>query len=185
MAKTTAGRTDTLEPRDASSRGWQIACGVLLIIFGFLAVLMPAVAALATALVFGWVLVLSGVFEIAYAVRTRSDSGFGWKLASGLLTFVLGIAILVVPLAGIASLALLVGGFLLVSGATRFMLAWRMRPGRGWAWVLFDSLLSIALAILIVIGWPASSLAIIGLLTGFALISNGFWRLALASRGTT
>ena len=184
MATTTARRTATLQPREARSRGWQIACGVLLIAFGFLAVLMPAVAALATALLLGWMLLLSGAFEIAYAVQTRTEGGFGWKLSSGLLTFLLGIALLVVPLAGVVSLALLVGGFLLVSGATRFMLAWHMRPGRGWGWVMFDSLLSIALAILIGIGWPAGSLAIIGLLTGFTLISSGVWRLVLASRGT-
>ncbi len=67
------------------------------------------------------------------------------------------------PLAGVASLALLVGGFLFVSGVTRFILAWRMSPNGGWGWVMFDALLSIALAVLIGIGWPASSLAIIGL----------------------
>jgi uncharacterized membrane protein HdeD (DUF308 family) len=183
MATANAGSTGTMQPRGAPGRGWQIACGVLLIVFGFLAVLMPAVAALATAIVFSWVLILSGGFEIAYAFQTRAQGGFGWKLASGLLTLVLGAALLVMPLAGVASLALLVGGFLLVSGATRLMLAWRMRPGRGWGWVMFDGLLSIALAILIGIGWPASSLAIIGLLTGFTLISSGVWRLALAPRG--
>ena len=185
MATAEAGSTGTPQSRGAPGRGWQIACGVLLIAFGFLAILMPAVAALATAFVFAWVLLLSGVFEIAYAMQTRAQGGFGWKLASGLLTLVLGIALLVMPLAGVASLALLVGGFLLVSGATRSMLAWRMRPARGWGWVMFDGLLSIALAILIGIGWPASSLAIIGLLTGFTLISSGVWRLALVPRATT
>jgi uncharacterized membrane protein HdeD (DUF308 family) len=59
------------------------------------------------------------------------------------------------------------------------MLAFRLKPQRGWGWVLFDGLLSIALAILIVIGWPQSSLAIIGLLTGFSLISTGVWRIVL------
>jgi uncharacterized membrane protein HdeD (DUF308 family) len=105
---------------------------------------------------------------------------FGWKLASGILTLLLGLAILVVPAAGIASLALLVGAFLLLGGIARTMLAWRMRPRRGWGWVMFDGLLSIVLAILIAIGWPATSLALIGLLTGFSLISTGVWRIMLA-----
>ena len=48
-----------------------------------------------------------------------------------------------------------------------------------WGWVLFDGLLSIGVAILIAIGWPASSLAFIGLLTGFWLISSGIWRIVL------
>jgi len=185
MTTTHAGSASALHPRRNPSRGWQTACGVLLIVFGFLAVLMPAVAALATAIVFAWVLILSGSFEVAYAIQTRADRGCGWKLASGLLTLILGIAVLVMPLAGVASLALLVGGVLLVSGVARLMLAWRMRQSRGWGWVMFDGLLSVALAVLIVVGWPGSSLAIIGLLAGFTLISSGVWRIALARLGTS
>jgi uncharacterized membrane protein HdeD (DUF308 family) len=166
--------------RHEPGRGWQIAFGVILIVAGVIAVLMPAVAALATALVFAWVLVISGVFEIAYAVVTRAREGFVWKLIVGLLTLVLGIALLVVPLAGVATLAMLVASFLFLGGVARFILALRMRPLPRWGWVMFDGLLSIALAILIAIGWPPNSLAVIGLLTGFALISSGVWRIALA-----
>lgn len=115
-----------------SGRGWQIAWGALLIIIGFLAVLMPAVAALATAFVFAWLLILAGACEIANAIQTRRAPGFGWKIVAGLLTLALGIAIAIGPLAGVATLALLVGGFLLVSGVMRTLLAWRLRPERGW-----------------------------------------------------
>ena len=180
MATASSSNTSMLNPIAAPGRGWQIFWGVLLIIAGFLAVLMPAIAALATALVFAWVLVFAGGCEIVYAVQTRARHGFGWRLASGILTLLLGLAILVVPVAGIASLALLVGAFLLLGGITRTMLAWRMRPQRGWGWVLIDGLLSIVLATLIAFGWPATSLAIIGLLTGFTLISTGVWRVVLS-----
>jgi uncharacterized membrane protein HdeD (DUF308 family) len=165
-----------------TGRGWRIALGVLLVICGILALLMPAVAAIATALYFAWLLVFGGVFEIAYAVHTRREGGFGWKLASGILTLLLGLAILVFPVAGAASLGLLVGAFLLVGGLSRVTYAFSARPLPGWGWVLFDGLLSILLAILIAIGWPANSLAIIGLLTGFSLIATGIWRIVLAPR---
>lgn len=163
----------------ASGSGWQAVWGVLLILAGVLAVLMPGIAALATALIFAWLLILGGGFEIVYAIQTRARDGFGWKLASGVLTLVLGIAILIVPIAGIASLALMVGAFLLAGGVARTMLAFRLKPQSGWGWVLFDGLLSIAVAILIAIGWPQSSLAFIGLLTGFSLIATGVWRIML------
>lgn len=177
--------TDRLDPQPPGTlqarreSGWQIAWGVLLVIAGVLAVLMPAVAALATALVFAWLLILGGASELAYAVHTRSEKGFGWKLASSLITLVLGAAILFVPLAGVASLAFLVGAFLLAGGVARLILAFQMRPGRGWGWVLFDGVLSIALAIVIAIGWPASSLPFIGFLTGFWLIWAGLWRIVV------
>lgn len=167
-------------PVAASSHGWQVAWGVLLIVAGILAILMPGIAALATALMFGWLLLFAGGFEIAYAIQTRGKEGFGWKLISGLLTLLLGFGILVMPLAGVASLALLVGGFLFAGGIARAMLAFRMKPRRGWGLVLFDGVLSIVVSILIAIGWPESSLAIIGFLTGFSLFSTGIWRIMLA-----
>ncbi|MGH8800434.1 MAG: DUF308 domain-containing protein, partial [Casimicrobiaceae bacterium] len=63
--------------------GWQLAWGLLLIVAGILAVAMPALAALATALIFAWVLIFGGGCEIAYAIQTRGKDGFGWRLASG------------------------------------------------------------------------------------------------------
>ncbi|HEY8328608.1 MAG TPA: HdeD family acid-resistance protein [Rhodanobacter sp.] len=161
--------------------GWLIVWGALLIIAGVLALLMPAIAALATALYFGWLLILGGVFEIAYAIHTRTFRGFGWRLLSGLLTLALGIAILAMPVVGIATLTLLVGSFLLLAGIARSILAFQLRPLPRWGWVLFDGVLSIVLAFLIMAGWPQSSLAFIGLLTGFSLIFTGAWRIALGN----
>jgi len=163
----------------APASGWQVAWGILLIISGFLAMLMPGVAALTTALLFAWLLIIGGGCELAYAIQTRGQKGFGWKLASGILTLVLGIAIIVLPLAGVASLALLVGGFLFAGGIARTLLAVQLKPSRGWGWVLIDGLLSIVIAGLIAIGWPENSIAFIGLLTGLWLVWAGAWRIML------
>ena len=168
-----------------AASGWQIVWGLLLIATGILAVLMPVVAALATALVFGWLLVLGGGWEIVHAIHTRTQEHFGWKLASGVLTLVLGIAIVILPGVGAASLALLVGAFLFAGGFVRIWLALRLRPRRGLGWVLFDGLLSIVLAALIAAGWPGGSIAFMGLLTGFVLISAGVWRIVLHQLAAT
>lgn len=158
---------------------WVAVWGVLLIIAGILAVLMPEIAALATVLVLGWLLILAGIFEIIDAIYMRKRSGFGWILASGILTLVLGFWILARPAAGVASLALLVAVFLFVAGIARVALAARLRPLRGSGWVMFNGLLSIAVAILIAIGWPRSSVPFIGLLAGLSMITSGIWRIAL------
>ena len=179
MATTHQTEGNQLSAPRGSGRGWHFAWGALLIATGILAVLMPGIAALATALVFAWLLIFGGGFEIAYAIHTRGSAGFGWKLASGIITLLLGIAILVRPLAGVMSLALLVGGFLFLGGIARLVLASRIRPQRGWGWILADGLFSILLAILIAVAWPQSSIAVIGLLTGFWLLLAGLWRILL------
>jgi uncharacterized membrane protein HdeD (DUF308 family) len=163
-------------------RGWSIACGVLLIATGILALLMPEIAALATVLTLAWLLVFAGAFEILHAVQTRHRDGFGWKLASGIVTLLLGIGIVVFPVAGAATLALWIGAFLLAGGVLRLILAFRLRPARGWAWVLIDALLSIVVGGLIAWGWPASSIPFIGLLAGFWLLFAGIWRIMLDGR---
>lgn len=163
----------------AAAGGWDVTWGVLLIIGGVLAVVMPEVAAFATTLVFGGLLILCGAFELGYAIQTRQRGGFGWKLTSGILTLLLGLLIVAFPLSGAVSLGLLVGAFLLVGGVTRTAFAFQLKPVSGWGWVVFDGALSIALAILILIGWPGSSLVVIGVLTGLWLISAGTWRILL------
>ena len=92
----------------------------------------------------------------------------------------LGILFAVFPVAGIATLALIVGALLFAHGIASGMLAFKLKPRKGWGWVLFDAIVSIVLAILIAIGWPESSIAFIGLLTGFSLITAGMWRIMLA-----
>jgi uncharacterized membrane protein HdeD (DUF308 family) len=165
----------------AHSRGWYIFWGLLLIVIGILAVLMPGIAALATALTLGWLLVVAGIVEIVHAFQTRRRS-FGWKLAAGIVTLVLGACILVFPVAGIATLALWIGAFLFAGGIVRLILAFRLRPAPGWGWVLVDAILSIVVGALIAWGWPAASIAFIGLLTGFWLLFSGIWRIMLDGR---
>ena len=162
--------------------GWSIAWGVLLIVIGILALLMPAIAALATALTLGWLLVFAGIVEIVHAFQTRHRNGFGWKLLAGIVTLILGLLILFFPIAGIATLALWIGALLFAGGIVRLILAFRLRPARGWGWVLVDAILSIVVGVLIAWGWPASSIAFIGLLTGFWLLFSGIWRIAVDGR---
>lgn len=164
------------------SRSWAIVWGIVLIVIGVLALAMPEVAALATALMLGWLLIFAGIIEIVHAIQTRRRAGFGWKLAGGIVTLLLGFCILAFPVAGIASLALLIGGLLFVGGVIRVLLAYRLKPVKGWGWVLVDGVLSIVVAVLIVVGWPAGSIAFIGLLTGFWLLFAGIWHIMLDGR---
>jgi uncharacterized membrane protein HdeD (DUF308 family) len=159
--------------------GWVIVWGVALIVAGIVAIVEPAVAAVATALLLAWLFLLSGVIELIYAYQQRAHDGLAWKVISGLISLVLGIYMLVFPMASIASLALLIGAFLFASGVSSVLLAFKLRPRQGWGWVLFDGVLSIIIAIMIASGWPQNSIDFVGLLVGFCLISHGFWRIML------
>jgi uncharacterized membrane protein HdeD (DUF308 family) len=158
---------------------WVIVWGVLLIVTGILAIMQPGIAALAAELLLGWLLVFAGIVQIVYAIQERGKDGFGLKILSAILTLLLGIFLLLRPVAGIASIALLIGAFMLASGVSSVMLAFKVKPKQGWGWVLFDGILSIVIAVLIAIGWPQSSIGFVGILVGIVLIYGGIWRIML------
>jgi uncharacterized membrane protein HdeD (DUF308 family) len=170
---------DATTPDVRKAGGWVIVWGILLIVAGVLAVLSPPMAALAADLLLGWLLVFAGIVQIAYAFQQRPHDGFGLKVLSGLLTLVLGIFLLLRPIAGIASIALLIGAFMLASGVSSVMLAFKLKPKAGWGWVLFDGILSIVIALLIASGWPQSSIGFVGILVGIVMIYGGVWRIVL------
>lgn len=166
-------------PAARSTGGWSIVWGVLLIVAGILAIAQPVIAAIAFNLLFAWLLVFSGIVEIVYAIHDRAKDGFRLKLLLGILTLLLGIFLLVRPVAGVASIALMIGAFVLLHGVSAVMLAFRIKPRKGWGWVFFDGLLSIVIAILIAMGWPDSSFAFVGILVGITLMWGGIWRIVL------
>lgn len=156
-----------------------IVWGVLLIIAGIVAIMQPSIAALAAELLLGWLFVFAGIVQLVYAFHERGKDGFGLKVLSAILTLLLGIFLLLRPVAGIASIALLIGAFMLASGVSSAMLAFKLKPKQGWGWVLFDGILSIVIALLIASGWPQSSIGFVGILVGIVLMYGGVWRIVL------
>ena len=170
---------DAATPDLHKAGGWVIAWGVALIVAGIIAIFAPGAAALATALLLGWVILFAGAVQVVSAFQQRAHDGFGWKLASALSVLVLGALMLLFPIASIATLALLIGALIFASGVSGIMLALRMKPRSGWGWVLFDAVLSLVIAILIAIRWPQDSIGFVGILVGLCLISGGVWRIVL------
>jgi uncharacterized membrane protein HdeD (DUF308 family) len=165
------------------SSGWSLALGILLIIAGVAALLFPLLVAVAATLYLGWFALIAGGVAIAIAIKTRAEPHFGWRLLVGIVYIALGFLLVAYPLAGAASLALFVGALLLAAGVVEIALAFRLKPHKGWGWLLANGILSIVLAIMIAIGWPLDSLVLIGYLVGFQIIACGVARIALGMGG--
>src|ERR1700684_997012 len=86
------------------SLGWTIALSVVMIIAGILAVIMPPVAAVAVTVLFGWLLTLSGVAQLAYAWHARGTGAILWELLLGPAYLFAGIYTLLHPLLSMVSL---------------------------------------------------------------------------------
>ena len=173
--------TTAAPPSASISPGWSLALGILLVVAGVLALVFPVIAAVTAALYIGWFALIAGVIAIVVAIRTRSEPQFGWRIAVGVLYLVLGFFLVANPIAGAASLAIVVGALMAASGVVEIMLSVRHKPRTGWGWLLANGIVSIVLAIMIAIGWPLGSLVLIGYLVGFQIIACGIARIGLAS----
>jgi uncharacterized membrane protein HdeD (DUF308 family) len=160
-------------------RGWAIAAGVLLIIGGLVALAAPFMAALFATLWVAWGLIFGGVAEVISAY-SGSDNRL-WKVLLGVLYLAVGVYMLVHPAAGLAALAFWLGWLFLLQGILSIIGSLSLRPLAGWGWWLFDGIITLLLAFLILFHWPGDSVMIISILVGISLIISGANRLALAA----
>jgi uncharacterized membrane protein HdeD (DUF308 family) len=60
-----------------------------------------------------------------------------------------------------------------------FTLAQSVHPAKGWGWMVFNGVISIVLAALFLIGWPVTSLWLVGLYVGLNLLFDGMALVAI------
>jgi uncharacterized membrane protein HdeD (DUF308 family) len=162
------------------SLGWSVAMSILMIVAGTLAILLPFVAGIAVNVFVGWMLIFSGAALVVFAWHTRGSGGVLLELLLAALYLFIGGFILFRPLLGLASLTLALSIYLSVEAALEFALAFRLRSGRGWGWLLFDGIITLILAFLIWRTWPWSSEWAIGTLVGVNMLFSGISRLMLS-----
>src|SRR5262245_1530310 len=114
--------------RSGERRGVLLLKGIAGIAAGFIAFTWPALTATVLALVIaGWAIV-TGILEIAAAVRLRKEIRGEWLLGLfGVLSIAFGILIAMAPLAGALVVATWVGAYAFVSGIILLMLGFRLR----------------------------------------------------------
>ena len=156
--------------------------GILLVLLGILAVVVPAVATIAVEVFVGWVLLLSGVVGLISTFRMRSAPGFGWSLLSAVIAVVAGAILLAWPLSGVLSLTLILTAFLTLEGVASIMMSLTHRHGFSarWALLLVSGVVDLILAAMIFLGLPGTAAWAIGLLVGINLVFGGSTLISMA-----
>lgn len=158
--------------------GWLLALGILWIILGTAAIVMPFAATLAVELLLGGLLVVGGVGQLIQTFRCRGWQGFAINLLSGLLALGIGVILLLYPLQGILTVTLLLAAFFVAEGIFKLIMAYQHRTFPNWGWVMFSGVLSLVIGLLIWLGWPSSAIWAIGMLVGIEFIFSG-WSLVM------
>lgn len=167
--------------RAASQRWLLIVIGVVAIIAGALAIVMPLIGTITAAFVAGAALLVTGIAGLFTAFRR----GEGWHMASAfilsLLSIAAGVLIFLQPVAGVLALTTLVIAWFAASGILRIYYgAKNMSDGGGW--MVAVGALSLVLAVLLWFGLPFSATWILGVLLGVDLLLWGSLMIAFATR---
>lgn len=161
--------------------------GVVLVILGMAAIIIPPIATLVVAIFLGWLLLISGIAGLATTLWMRHAPGFGWSLLSAVLGIVAGAALIGWPVGGALSLTVVLVIFFALEGIASIMFALdhkRELTGR-WGWMLMSGVVDLVLAAIIFVGLPATAAWAVGLMVGINLLFGGtaLIGMALHARG--
>lgn len=180
--KTYFDQTSALNTSLREHWGLFLAEGIILVLLGMAAIVLPPVATVAIEILIGWLLLVSGIVGLLSTFWMRHAPGFWWSLLSAVLAITAGVVLLRWPLSGALSLTLILTVFLSVEGIISILFALdhkRDLSGR-WGAMLLSGLIDLGLAGMILAGLPGTAAWAIGLLVGVNMVFGGSALIAMA-----
>jgi uncharacterized membrane protein HdeD (DUF308 family) len=146
--------------------------GIVLVGAGVVVLADLALVAAISAMFIGYVAVAVGAFEILHAFWTKRAGGLPWRALLGALYLAVGIVLLRQPASGTLILTYVLGLVLLLSGLVRIRLGVGSWRENGWVMVL-SGLFGALAGIVILTGFPRTTLWVLALLLGVDLLAHG------------
>src|SRR4029453_12594688 len=109
--------------------------------------------------------IVAGAFEIIHAFWTKGWGGFLWQILLGALYIAFGVVLWSQPVSGAMILTFALGLMLMISGMVRAYVSVTHWQDAGWL-MLLSGVFGILAGAVIVTGFPASGLWVLGLLLG-------------------
>ena len=162
--------------------GLFLAEGIILLLLGAAAIIIPPFATLAVAIFLGWLFLVSGIAGLIATFWIKSSPGFWWSLISAVLGIIAGTYLILEPVNGALSLTLVLIVFFIVEGVVSIMYAFdhRRELAGTWSWMLVSGLIDLVLAAIIYTGLPGSAAWALGLLVGINMLFGGVSLIAMA-----
>ena len=164
-----------------------IGMGVLFIVLGMIGIAGQTLFSFVTINVLGAFLILGGVLQASHAMQSKGWKSFGIQIVLAVLYIAAGVYTWSFPIPALEAITLWLAAIFFVTGFLRLLSAFQHRHFREWFWLALSSAISILMGVLIMNGYPESSLWLPGLLIAIELLLQG-WSLlflGLAARSLT
>jgi uncharacterized membrane protein HdeD (DUF308 family) len=165
------------------SSGWTMFQGILLIVFGALAIAFPLLGTIVVEQLFAALLLIAGGYALAASLG-RKESGTASRVVSGLwavLTLATGLLLMFQVGAGILTLTILLAAYFAAQGLVTIIAAFKFSGTNTMWFMLLSGIVSLVLAWMIFSGFPGTATWLLGLLFGINLIFTGFFFLSMSS----
>jgi uncharacterized membrane protein HdeD (DUF308 family) len=159
--------------------GWLIFLGAVSVIVGMMALGSPLMPGLLVAAVVGFFMLVAGISQVVGSFKAGSFGSGTLPFLGGALTTFAGLVMFMRPVVGLKVLTLIIAAYFLADGLSGIALAFRVKPEKGWVWVLFSGVVALLLGIVILGKWPLSGFWVIGTLVGIHLLFRGWSLIAI------
>lgn len=113
--------------------------GILFIILGIYVFTVPLETYVTLSYIFSISFLVSGILDIYFSISNRSSlSGWGWQLALGIMTLLIGIYLLANPSISITTLPLYVGFVLMFRSIMGIGFAFELKEIKSLKWAIWQ-----------------------------------------------
>jgi len=155
--------------------GLTVAVGIIVLLMGILAMGSPFVAGISLAVTVGFMLIIGGAGQLAFALKARAGL---FSIILAILTVLAGGYMVGNPGVALATMTMVLAIYLVVSGVFEVIMAFQLKPMTGWGWALFSGAVSVLLGAMIWSQFPVSGVWTVGTLIGIKLFFSG-WMLLM------
>lgn len=154
--------------------------GWILVIAGLFALMSPFVAGLSLTIMIGASLVVGAIGQCYLAFKAGAFGRALMMLVMGILMLAVGGFMISQPVAGLASITLMLVAYFIAAGATELFVGLQLRPADGWKLEVFNGIVTLLLGLVLWSKWPISGAWAVGVLFGIKMVFSG-WALVLIS----
>lgn len=148
-----------------------IVAGVIMSLVGLTGIIAPQIMSLVVVSFMAWLFLFAALVQGYATYKSYRGSFTAWLKPAMML--IASLLLLFFPLEGVAAVGMLLAAYLLVDAYANFSFGWEYRPNKGWWMPMINGVLSLLLALILLLGWPLSSIVLVGLFVGISLFFDG------------
>lgn len=156
-----------------------IVVGIISVVLGVWCLFQPVITLVTLSMLFVAGFIIGGIFEIIFAVANKEGMrGWGWTLASGIISVLFGLLLLSKPISTLAVMLFFVGFWLM------FQSLWsigtsvdlQMMKVKGWGWLLTFGVLGLIFSFILILN-PTFAAGFVVYLMSLTLFCYGLLRI--------